>query len=271
MLLPHYSDNGIDLYEADAALLLPKLGLQADLVITSPPYDNLRDYGDQPDFDSIADAVVQAIQPAGVLVWIVADSVHKGSESGTSFRQALGFLERGLKLHDTMIYQKRGMGNPTPNRYYQVFEYMFVFCPTQPATFNPIEDRPNTTAGRHYRTRFGFGKKNRNTRPQPVATTTATASKRSNIWSYQAGGNHQGPTGHPAVFPLQLAQDHIITWTNPGDLVLDPMTGRGTTLRAAKNLDRRAIGIERNPTYVTIAADWLAQIAMPLQDHITDR
>ena len=74
----------------------------------------------------------------------------------------------------------------------------------------------------------------------------------------------QEPTFHPARFPLQLARDHILSWTNPGDLVIDPMTGSGTTLRAAADLERRAIGIEINPEYCQLIRRRLAQSVPPV-------
>ena len=265
--------NGM-IYLGDCVDVLPQLDIQADLIVTSPPYDELRTYSGQPfNFGAVADACILALAPGGVLVWIVSDGTEKnGSESGTSFRQALGFKDRGLILHDTMIYQKVYPGNPTPNRYYQVFEYMFVLSNGSPKTFNPIEDRPNLTEGSYNVRTYSLGrdkKDNQGKKTHDKPTFTPKMGKRWNVWIYQVGhnqtakdltlGRRKAAKKHPAMFPLALASDHIKTWSNPGDLVLDPMAGSGTTLRAALNLDRRAIGVEINPEYYETIQERLSQ------------
>ena len=111
-----------------------------DMVLTSPPYDNLRDYkGYTFNFEGIAQEIYRVLKDGGVCVWIVGDATIKGSETGTSFRQALYFKEIGFNLHDTMIWYKT---NPMPyikkNCYTPCFEYMFVFSKGKPNTFNPI-------------------------------------------------------------------------------------------------------------------------------------
>ena len=119
-----------------------------DLTITSPPYDNLRDYkGYVFDFENIAKQLYRVTKSGGVVVWIVGDATIKGSETGTSFRQALYFKEIGFNLHDTMIYSKAGFQYPATNRYHQTFEYMFIFSKGKPKTFNPIKDRKNKWDG----------------------------------------------------------------------------------------------------------------------------
>ena len=256
----------VQVHHGDCATLLPQLSLKANLILTSPPYDDLRLYGGQHfDFDAVADACVASLAANGVLVWVVGDATVHGSETGTSFRQALGFLSRGLLLHDTMIFQKRAAGNPSPDRYYQSFEYMLVFSNGLPAIANLITDRPNSTAGRYnHKRQLGFGRK----KDQPNIGhahdwTTPDLGIRTNVWTYDVGGirtqDDHIASRHPARFPLQLAKDHITTWTNPGDLVLDPMAGGGTTLRAAADLNRNAIGIEINAEYLPIITDRLAQ------------
>lgn len=84
-----------------------------DLTVTSPPYDNMRKYDNFSfDFHSVAQELYRITQQGGVVVWVVGDQTKNGSESGTSFKQALYFKETvGFKLYDTMIYRK---SNPTP-------------------------------------------------------------------------------------------------------------------------------------------------------------
>lgn len=212
-----------------------------DLTITSPPYDNLRAYnGYTFDFEGIAKELYRVTKKGGVVVWVVGDATIKGSETGTSFKQALFFKEIGFNLHDTMIYSKTGMKNPSSNRYHQTFEYMFVISKGIPKTFNPIKDRKNKYVGIHggersFRNEYGM---------------------RFNIWQYANGGNNTTKDdvfAHPAVFPEKLADDHIISWSNPGDVVFDPFTGSGTTGKMALINNRKFIGIEISKEYCDIA------------------
>jgi len=221
-----------------------------DLVVTSPPYDDLRSYnGFSFDFEQIAQELVRILKPGGVIVWVVGDATVDGSETGTSFKQALYFKSLGLNLFDTMIYQKHNFSNPSNNRYHQIFEYMFVFSKGKPKTFNPIKDRPNVEAGK-------IGSWGKNTSRQidgsmverPRKTNTEFG-MRYNIWRIKT---EMKPL-HPAPFPESLALDHITTWSNESDLVYDPFAGSGTTGLAAKKLNRLFIGSEISKEYAKIA------------------
>ncbi len=224
-----------------------------DLVVTSPPYDGLRTYnGYSFDFESIARELWRVIKTGGVVVWVVGDATVKGSESGTSFRQALYFKEIGFNLHDTMIYAKN---NPIPqnhNRYEQCFEFMFVLSKGKPASFNPLKE-PTKNGGKIMdwggRKTLMDTNQSRRHRDSDIRITNSEKNK-SNIFYYSVGG---GKTGHPAVFPEQLATDHIITWSNPGDLVYDPFLGSGTTGIAARKLEREFIGSEISSEYAAIS------------------
>jgi len=227
-----------------------------DLTVTSPPYDNLRDYeGYTFNFEGIAKELYRVTKQGRVVVWIVGDATIKGSETGTSFKQALYFKEIGFNLHDTMIYLKNGFSNPSNNRYHQVFEYMFIFSKEKIRTFNPIKDKPNLWDS--------WGK---NTSRQkdgslklkpPRKSYKGKMGMRYNVWKYNVGGGMSSRDkiayNHPAVFPEQLAYDHIISWSNDGDIVLDPMFGSGTTLKMAKKLGRKYIGYEISKEYCNIA------------------
>lgn len=227
-----------------------------DLTVTSPPYDNLRKYkGYSFDFENIANELYRVTKDGGILVWIVGDATTKGSESGTSFKQALYFKECGFNLHDTMIYEKNSSSFPasrTSKRYTQIFEYMFVFCKGK--IRNDILllcDKPNKWAGH---TNWGNNtqydkdgnlKQTNNIKPVPEF------SLRNNIWKYSVGFNDK--TGHPAVFPEKLAEDHIISWSNPNDIVLDPFMGSGTTAKMCVLNKRNYIGFEISEEYCDVA------------------
>lgn len=227
-----------------------------DLTVTSPPYDNLRSYnGYSFDFEGIARELYRVTKQGGVVVWVVGDATVKGSETGTSFRQALYFKEIGFNLHDTMIYRK---SSPYPaskkgNRYTSNFEYMFVFSKGKPKTHNLIADRKNRWAGTS-----SFGTQtDRNKDGELIKRKKVIIAEygvRFNIWEYATGfgNNSKEETKHPAVFPEKLAEDHILSWSNEGDTVFDPMAGSGTTLKMAKKTNRNYIGIEVSPEYVEI-------------------
>jgi DNA modification methylase len=211
-----------------------------DLVVTSPPYDNLREYnGYEFDFEAIAAELVRVIKPGGVIVWVIGDQVIKGSESGSSFRQALHFMDLGLSLHDTMIYEKNSPAYPARadgNRYTQIFEFMFVLSKGKPDA-QLICDKPNKWAGFK-----DFSGKLKNPVPD--------FSPRNNIWRYVTSFNG---VKHPAPFPEALAQDHIVTWSKQGQTVYDPFMGSGTTAKMALLNGRNFIGSEISAEYMAIA------------------
>jgi site-specific DNA-methyltransferase (adenine-specific) len=224
-----------------------------DMVITSPPYDNMRTYNDSLawDFESVAQQLTRCLKNGGVIVWNVGDATVNGSETGSSFRQALHFKDVcGLLIHDTMIWKKSNFSNPSKTRYHQTFEYMFILTKGKPEKFNPLLDRPNICAGQ-------IGSRGQNTVTQKDGQKKTRKRKinedfgmRHNVWEMNtAGQNREDSTWHPAVFPVQLAHDHIVSWSNPNDLVLDPFAGSGTTAVAAERTGRRWICIEKQPEY----------------------
>jgi len=227
-----------------------------DMTVTSPPYDNLRDYGghDTPDIDKAIEQLYRVTKQGGVVVWIIADQVKNGSESGTSFKQALKFMDAGFRLHDTMIWLKDTSAFPERVRYSQVFEYMFVFSKGKPKTFNPIKDRPNKYAGTNihgtYRNKDGSVTKRNEEWNKTVVNEYGN---RFNVWKNPT--EKKNKTGHPAVFPLKLVKDHIISWSNEGDIILDPFMGSGTTGVASKELNREFTGIEIDKNYFNIAEE----------------
>jgi len=224
-----------------------------DITVTSPPYDNLRDYkGYTFDFEAVAQQLYRITKEGGVVVWVVGDAAVNGSETGTSFRQALYFMEVGFNLHDTMIYAKTKMPL-NDKRYEQEFEYMFVLSKGKPNTFNPIK---TLKTWKDKRTRKTYGREKNN---KPVIGFASQKKEKiiGNIWWYNVGGGHvaKGKLAyqHPAIFPEKLAQDHIISWSNKGDLILDPFCGSGTTCKMARENDRDFIGIDISKEYCKIA------------------
>jgi DNA modification methylase len=246
----------IHLLQGDCAEVLGTIPPESvDLTVTSPPYDNLRKYkGYTFCFESIARELYRVTKPGGVVVWVVGDATINGSETGTSFRQALYFKEIGFNLHDTMIYRIPGTGAKGSNYcYWQAFEYMFILSKGKPATVNRLQDKPNKKAG----TVCTSNKQSREgvkTRLHPAGgTVVQDFGIRDNVWTIPSGNGHSEYTGHPAPFPESLARDHILSWSNEGDTVLDPMMGSGTTGKMAVLNNRNFIGIEIAAEYMEIA------------------
>ena len=254
--LAYYKNNFGYFINDDCLSFMRKLDdCCVDLTVTSPPYDNLRKYnGYCFDFENIAKDLYRVTKEGRVVVWVVGDSTIKGSETGTSFRQALHFMDCGFNLHDTMIYEKNSSAFPAAKgskRYTQIFEYMFVL--SKGKIRNDICllcDKPNKWAGHKNwgnNTQYdknGALKQTNNTKPIPEFSI------RNNIWKYSVGFNDK--TGHPAVFPEQLAKDHIISWSNIGDVVFDPFLGSGTTAKMAIETGRKFLGCEISEEYCKI-------------------
>ncbi len=220
-----------------------------DLTVTSPPYDNLRKYnGFKWDFEGVASELYRITKDGGVVVWIVGDSCVNGSETGTSFKQALYFKEVGFRIYDTMIWSKGSPACPTEGRYYDIFEYMFIFSKGKPKTLNLLKDRKNKSAGTI------SNKETRSCREDSKIKTEKRVvkefSRRFNVWEISRGHNK---TKHPAVFPEQLVNDHILSWSNEGDVVLDPFAGSGTTAKMSVLNNRQYLGFEISKEYCNMA------------------
>jgi site-specific DNA-methyltransferase (adenine-specific) len=226
-----------------------------DLTVTSPPYDNLRKYnGYSFDFENIAKELYRVTKIGGVVVWIVGDATINGSETGTSFRQALFFKECGFNLHDTMIWRKPNAPPQTieGRRYTLSHEYMFIFCKKNISTFNPLVIPCNnagkkTSSGTNLRPNGTVRIDRIDARKGKIINETK---KRYSVWD--CGVNAQN-IGHPAAFPEQLCADHIHSWSNEGDLVYDPFMGSGTTGKMANLMNRNYLGSEISKEYFDIA------------------
>lgn len=261
---PYYDRDGIELYCGDNCDVLGAMPRECvDLVVTSPPYDDLRTYGGHSwDFFGVAWQLKRVLKPGGVIVWIVSDKTEDGDETGTSWEQARHFKRLGLRLNDTMIWQKDGFMQPTKDvpRYYQTFEFMFVFSSGRPK-FNPIRDVLNTHTD--VRCFTESNSKNSSFNGMGGVITPNKFRKRENVWKINVGFNKSTKDSvafdHPATFPEALARDHILSWSNEGDVVLDPFCGSGTTLKMAREMGRRGIGIEINEEYCGITVARLQQ------------
>lgn len=257
------------IFNADSRLLLKEFPNECvDLTVTSPPYDDLRDYNGKTPwsfdvFKSVADELFRVLKPGGVIVWVVGDKTVNGNKTLSSFKQALYFQEIGLNMYDVIIYEKAGSGPPHPNRYFNSFEYMFVLSKGKPKTVNLLRDKPNKWAGL-----TTYGEISRREKDGSLTNkgkkTINEFGVRTNIWRYTNGKGFSTMDeiaySHPAIFPEKLATDHILSWSNPGDLVLDPFGGSGTTAKAAHLTGRSWVLIEAVDSYCEIARTRLENI-----------
>lgn len=263
-------DNFIgQITNGDSAVVLSTIKSNCvDLVVTSPPYDELRDYNNDSvwDFNSfkkIARQLYRVIKNGGVVVWVVGDSVIKGNKSLSSFKQALYFQQIGFNMFDVIIYEKAGTAPPHRNRYFNAFEYMFVLSKGNPKTINLLEDKPNKWANHST-----FGNVTRREQDGSLTPKGRKVVKpfgvRTNIWRYNNGKGFSTKDKvayeHPAIFPEKLVQDHIISWSNEGDIVLDPFCGSGTVAKVAGLLNRKWVGIEISSEYCKIANERLGLV-----------
>lgn len=271
-MTPFYDKDGITIYCGDCAKVMGDVieDNTIDLTVTSPPYDDmdldynpipksgLRDYnGYEWDFKAIAEQLWRVSAKGGVVVWVVNDPTIDGSESLASSLQKIYFRGLGFNIHDTMIYEVAGTGAKGSNlAYWQGFEFMLVLSKESPKAVNRIADVKNSEGGRLRR----IGQK-----ADIIGSRTSRRvrgpewSIRPNVWRYTSAGNDV--TNHPAPFPEALARDHIISWSNAGDIILDPMAGSGTTLKMAQALGRRAIGIDISEDYCKIMVERLRQLS----------
>jgi site-specific DNA-methyltransferase (adenine-specific) len=248
----------INLLHGDCIEEMAKMDANSvDLTVTSPPYDNLRTYEgtlqwNEGIWKQVLEGLYRVTKKGGVVVWLVGDATIKGSETGTSFKQALYAMDCGFKLHDTMIWNKNGFSSPQSNRYGPCFEYMFILSKGKPSSVNIIKDRKTLKGGQ----KIWSGKRKADGSMQTSSNhgnVRAEFGTRFNIWDQSPVQSKSERTGHVAQFPEQLAHDHIISWSNEGDTVFDPFLGSGTTGKMAKQLNRNFIGIEKVEEYYNIA------------------
>jgi DNA modification methylase len=245
-----------------------------DLTVTSPPYDNLRAYkGYDWDFHATVAQLWRVTKPGGVVVWVVADATVNGSESGTSFRQALAFMALGFNLHDTMIYHRIKQPQ-NGNRYEPEFEYMFVFAKGTVKTFNPIRVplAESTKQRRKHKYTTTYHRKSSGEYRAQHAPLLYETRVIGNVWHFGTGNGltstdtDKAVNRHPAMFPEKLAEDHILSWSNPGDVVLDPFVGSGTTSKMAIRHHRNFIGIDISPEYCELARRRIGAVQETLFD-----
>ncbi len=243
-----------EIYNCDCIELMKSMDENyVDLTITSPPYDDLRNYkGYHFEFGEVAKSLYRITKKGGIVVWVIGDKIIKGNRTLTSFKHAIFFQECGFNVHDIMIYRKKNTPFMRSNAYTNCYEFMFIFSKDKPNTFNPLTEKTVRQGLEMVVHNKGADAVNKKVLKELKPNKTKT-----NIWDYAVGLG--GSTidkeafKHPAIFPEKLAEDHILSWSNEGDIVFDPMCGSGTTLKMAKKLKRLFIGCDISSEYVDIS------------------
>jgi len=250
-----------DIYCAEFSEFADIMAKEVDLTITSPPYLHNREYnGFKFDVNKMSESLWNVTKDGGVCVWVVGDVTEDDSEVGIPFDHANTFMDLGWNLHDTMIFEKSGLPFPSKNRYIQSWEYMFIFSRGVPKTVHILKDRPNSNAGKpaHWG-KITARQKDGSLKESGKNYVTPEFGARTNIWRYITGGvgctTDKIAYNHPAIFPETLVRDHILSWSNPGDLVLDPMVGSGTTPKIARLMQRGYVGVDISKKYVDDAKE----------------
>ena len=269
---PYYKNELTTIYNGDCLEVMDYLieqDIKFDAIITSPPYDDIKNYNKTLEwnfekFKKVSNRLYNLLKKGGVIIWVVGDKTSNGSESLTSFKQAIYFNEIGLNLHDTMIYKKKNYTPLTHNRYEQEFEYIFCFSKGKPITFNPIKI-PCTYAGTET---FGKPSYYKTNDDKPIKSKNKLIINdykiKGNIFEYNTGSMFTGNINHPAMFPFGLAEDMIKSWTNKNDLILACFAGSFTTNVISEQLGRRSIGIELEQKYCNIGIKRLQSLQMRL-------
>lgn len=269
MIPEHYLNQIVVGHNVKLASELPENSI--DLVVTSPPYGEMRDYkGYRFDFEGIAQEMLRVLKEGGVMVWVVGDETEDSDKSGESFRQALYFKEIGFKLYDTIIYSKSGFRFPRPRAYHNTWEFMFVLSKGVPKTVNLIKDRKNLNNESNSSARKHMKREKDGNFTGRKAYTPTEYGVRYNVWEYTVGSSvaeEDFAFEHPAIFPEDLARDHIVSWSNPDDIVLDPFMGSGTTAKMCRETGRNYIGFEISEEYADIGRRRVECANIPLFTH----
>lgn len=268
---PIYFEKNIWLYHGDNVEIMKNIPEESiDLTITSPPYDNIRVYTKESEWNlnkflEVAKELFRITKNGGTVVWIVNDQTLNGSETGSSFTQALKFIEIGFNLHDTMIYDKGFSKFPDKTRYGQSFEYMFILTKGKIKTFNPIKCECKEFKKGVKQKIITDRNKEGNLQEKTVKINEFKTER--NVWLIDSGFNRSTTDkiafNHPAIFPEKLANDHILSWSNENDLIFDPFNGSGTTAKMCKILKRKFVGIDISKEYIDIAIQRIKQTKKP--------
>lgn len=243
---PYYEHNGITIYHADCREVLPNLpDASIDFIFTDPPYGHNNNNGD---LISRREAVFDKGRPVGEARPIAMD----GPEANGLFQWAIREYKRLLRDGSCCCCCCGGGGGPDP----QFARWSLWLDEVMSFKHMVVWDKGPMGMGHHYRRSYEVvlvAQKGKG------ACRWYDTSKRVENIIRDIPKIIPSADEHPTLKPVELPKRFIGYHTQVGDLVLDPFMGSGTTLRAAKDLGRRAIGIEIEERWCEIAAKRLQQ------------
>jgi len=246
------ADSTATLYPGDCMELLRAMpsGV-AQLVVTSPPYNLGKKYEKRAELDKylawqtdVIDECVRVLSPTGSICWQVGNYVSNGEIVPLDIALYPAFAKHGLKLRNRIVWHFEH-GLHCSNRLSGRYETIMWFTKTDDYMFNldPIRV-PQKYPGKKYFKGPNAGKLSGN----PLGKNPG------DVWIFpNVKNNHVEKTSHPCQFPIELVERLILSLTNPGDLVVDPFAGAGTSVAAAVKNQRRGCGAELFAEYVEVA------------------
>lgn len=228
-----------------------------DIVVTSPPYDGIRDYnGFNFDLHETGRGLIRILKEGGIVAMVIQDQTKNFGKTLTSFKTIIDWCDNiGFKLFECVIYRKHGSeGAWWTNRFRVDHEYMPIFLKGEkPQYFNKENLKVPSIHGGKVMTGSGSRRTDGKTNAR-VTRPINTMKCRGTIWNYlMAGDKDPIKRQHPAPFPDQIPLDFIECFCPPGGVVLDPFMGSGSTAVAAKKLNRKYIGFDTSEEYIKIA------------------
>jgi site-specific DNA-methyltransferase (adenine-specific) len=251
---PYYADDQVTLYHGDCREVLPALGLQADLVVADPPYEETSHAWDR--------------WPAGWLITAATVSTSLWCFGGLRMfmRYAPEFAAAGWHLsHDIagkdveVLWEKHNASGPNSDRFRRIHEQVGHFY--QGTWRDLYRDPQRTTTGVIERGRVvKQGAKDIGHRGEYATGSWTDNGTRLLTSVLRVRSLHRNGGIHPTEKPVELLDPLIRYACPPGGLVVDPFAGSGSTLDAARQSGRRAIGIEGREDYCEAAARRLSQL-----------
>ena len=235
-----------------------------DLSIFSPPYDDIRTYGqDEPnkvDLHQIGLAAYRVTKPGGIVAMVIQDQTKDFAKSLTSFRTTVDWADNiGFRLFECVIYNRPGKPGAWWNQRFRVdHEYIMIFLKGErPKYFNK---EPLKIPAKYAGHVWSGTQRLTNGKLIPIERTEQKKLKcPGTVWTMGASTTERNPlkTKHPAPFPDKLAENLILCFSQPGELVVDFMCGSGTTLRMAQKHGRDFIGVDNSLEYCKLSQQML--------------
>lgn len=240
------------------------------LIITSPPYNIGKTYEDAAHIDDylealspVLDELIRVLSPTGSLCWQVGNYVNKGEIFPLDILYYPLFKRHGLKLRNRVVWHF-DHGLHASKRFSGRYETLLWFTKTDDYTFNldPVRVPSKYPGKRHFK-----GEKYGQPSGNPLGKNPSDIWKivvqdwETALWDIpNVKANHPEKTIHPCQYPIELVERCVLALTNEKDWVLDPFSGVASAVLAALMNGRRAMGCEKEETYIQIAKERIGDL-----------